>query len=100
MEGEGVQDDDEGQNNVIPKDRNTIEQFRLSVTPGHGNATSIQNLRLACQVQVVGDVTIQKWDGFWGQHYDTTLSDGSIPTKPFGDTLEYILDTKSPPTDS
>lgn len=26
-----------------------------------------QNRRLACQTQVLGDITVQKYDGFWGQ---------------------------------
>jgi ferredoxin len=26
-----------------------------------------RNLRLACQTRVLGDVTVQKYDGFWGQ---------------------------------
>ena len=83
---------------IEPVNPNAIERFRLSVPPGHGNnETSSKYLRLACQIQVKGNITIQKWDGFWGQYYNTTLSDGSIPTKPFGQ-LEYILDTKSPKT--
>ena len=83
--------------NIEPINPNAIERFRLSVPPGHGNSneTSSKHLRLACQIQVKGNITVQKWNGFWGQYYNTTLSDGSIPTKPFGQ-LEYILDTKSP----
>ncbi|MFC5367718.1 2Fe-2S iron-sulfur cluster-binding protein [Salinirubrum litoreum] len=27
-------------------------------------------LRLACQTQVLGDVTVTKYPGFWGQHTD------------------------------
>ncbi|MBD2234665.1 2Fe-2S iron-sulfur cluster-binding protein [Phormidium tenue] len=26
-----------------------------------------RNLRLACQTQVLGDITVTKYDGFWGQ---------------------------------
>lgn len=26
-----------------------------------------QNRRLACQTQVMGDITVTKYDGFWGQ---------------------------------
>lgn len=26
-----------------------------------------KNLRLACQVQVLGDISVTKFDGFWGQ---------------------------------
>jgi ferredoxin len=26
-----------------------------------------RNLRLACQTQVLGDLTVTKYDGFWGQ---------------------------------
>ena len=39
------------------------EQARLSLPPHHGGSTR----RLACQVKVLGDLTVTKFDGFWGQ---------------------------------
>lgn len=39
------------------------EQTRLSLPP-HSLA---QNRRLCCQLQVVGNLKITKYDGFWGQ---------------------------------
>jgi ferredoxin len=39
------------------------EQGRLSLPP-HAVA---KGRRLACQVQVLGDVSVTKYDGFWGQ---------------------------------
>ncbi len=39
------------------------EQTRLSLPPHAG----LGDRRLACQVQVLGDLQIRKLDGFWGQ---------------------------------
>jgi ferredoxin len=39
------------------------EQARLSLPPHHLGTTR----RLACQVKVLGDATITKFCGFWGQ---------------------------------
>ncbi|WP_421659089.1 2Fe-2S iron-sulfur cluster-binding protein [Leptothermofonsia sp. ETS-13] len=39
------------------------EKTRLSLPP-HSLA---QNRRLSCQTQVLGDVSVTKFDGFWGQ---------------------------------
>ncbi len=39
------------------------EKARLSLPP-HSSKTS---RRLACQVQVMGDLQVTKFDGFWGQ---------------------------------
>jgi ferredoxin len=39
------------------------EQARLSLPP-HGTGTT---RRLACQVEVLGNLTVTKFDGFWGQ---------------------------------
>jgi len=39
------------------------EQARLSLPP---HALE-RDRRLACQIQVLGDVTVTKYDGFWGQ---------------------------------
>jgi len=43
------------------------EKTRLSLPP-HSPA---KNLRLACQTQVLGDVTVTKFDGMWGQGSST-----------------------------
>lgn len=40
-----------------------MERLRLALPP-HGRDSG---LRLACQVSVLGDVTVTKHDGFWGQ---------------------------------
>ncbi|MGP1386508.1 MAG: 2Fe-2S iron-sulfur cluster-binding protein [Thainema sp.] len=42
---------------------NWRDRARRSLPPH----TSERNLRLACQTQVLGDVTVKKYDGFWGQ---------------------------------
>lgn len=42
---------------------NWRDKARRSLPP-HDPA---RNLRLACQTRVLGDVTVQKYDGFWGQ---------------------------------
>lgn len=39
------------------------EQARLSLPPHKAE----RDRRLACQLQVLGDVTVTKYDGFWGQ---------------------------------
>jgi ferredoxin len=44
-------------------DINCREKVRLSLPP-HADD---KNLRLACQVQVLGDIQVTKYDGFWGQ---------------------------------
>ena len=72
----------------------SIYILQIDVPPHNFHSESNQRLRLACQIQVHGDVTVLKRTGFWGQQ-ELIQSDLSIPTKPFGD-LEYILDRKSP----
>jgi ferredoxin len=42
------------------------ERARLSVPPHDPDS----DLRLACQTRVYGDVTVEKYPGFWGQHTD------------------------------
>ena len=42
------------------------ERLRLSVPPHDPDS----GLRLACQTLVLGDVAVEKFDGFWGQHVD------------------------------
>jgi len=78
---------------IEPKERNTKERLRLNFPP-HGSSDQSSNLRLACQMQVNGDISVQKRTGFWGQ--DTgDLAEEFESELWFGD-LEYILDDKSP----
>jgi len=42
------------------------ERRRLSFPPHDPES----GLRLACQTRVHGDVSVEKHDGFWGQHVD------------------------------
>jgi ferredoxin len=79
----------EGQ--VHPSERSQTEKLRLSLPPHGGSQSSL--LRLACQVQVLGDITITKRTGFWGQH--GAIADLSEAQTYFGE-LEYMLDRKSP----
>jgi len=79
---------------IDPSERNTVEQVRLSVPPGHGMTSVESDLRLACQVQVRGDLKVTKYAGFWGQHIGE-VAEKSPPTLPFG-AFEFILDSKSP----
>ena len=44
-------------------DPNWKDKTRRSLPPHHPD----RNLRLACQTQVLGDVKVTKYDGFWGQ---------------------------------
>jgi len=76
---------------VDPPKRNRIEQLRFNFPPHnfHNNT----KLRLACQIQIKGNVTVCKRTGFWGQKRAAMVP--SSPGKPFGN-LEYLLDTKSP----
>jgi ferredoxin len=46
---------------------NWRDRARRSLPP----QTLLQNRRLACQTQVLGDVEITKYDGFWGQGCQT-----------------------------
>jgi ferredoxin len=77
---------------LIPIERNVKENMRLSFPP-HDPASQASNLRLACQVQVCGDATVVKRNGFWGQGED--LAEEFDANLYFGD-LEYILDDRSP----
>jgi len=43
-----------------------VERWRLDFPP-HDSASG---LRLACQVQVLGDLEVTKYDGFWGHGSD------------------------------
>lgn len=49
---------------------NWRETTRLSLPPH----SLTKNLRLACQTQVLGDVKVTKYDGFWGQSSQTAWS--------------------------
>lgn len=45
-------------------DRTRRERLRLRVPPHDPSS----GLRLACQTRIRGDVTVEKHEGFWGQH--------------------------------
>mmetsp|Transcript_100549 Transcript_100549/g.197371 ORF Transcript_100549/g.197371 Transcript_100549/m.197371 type:complete len:210 (-) Transcript_100549:51-680(-) len=77
---------------VEPGEKNSRERLRLSFPPHNPNRQS-PLLRLACQIQVRGDLHVTKRSGFWGQYDD--LSPSSKHETYFGD-LEYILDGRSP----
>lgn len=77
---------------VEPKERNAKENLRLSFPP-HDPSKQSPKLRLACQIQVRGDLEVTKRSGFWGQ--DKSLSPSSDCDTYFGD-LEFLLDNKSP----
>lgn len=79
---------------VVPTERTTKEKLRLNFPP-HGSEDQSPNLRLACQVQVEGDITVKKRTGFWGQDTDGNLADEYDAELWFGE-LEFILDDKSP----
>jgi ferredoxin len=83
----------QGQEHLDPPERNTVEQLRFAVPPHnfHNNT----KLRLACQIQVRGDIQVLKRTGFWG-HKEDVVAAPSSPQHYFGE-LEYLLDTKSPP---
>lgn len=55
-----------------PGDR---ERRRLSVPPHDPEA----GLRLACQTRVLGDVTVTKHPGFWGQHVGESAGGDDVP---------------------
>ena len=48
--------------------RTRRERLRLRVPPHDPDS----GLRLACQTRVLGDVDVEKFDGFWGQHLNTS----------------------------
>jgi ferredoxin len=77
---------------VEPREQNNTERIRLSLPP-HGSDSQSPLLRLACQIQVHGDLEVTKRSGFWGQY--GSLSPSSEYETYFGD-LEFILDNKSP----
>ena len=77
---------------VEPGEKITRERLRLSFPP-HNPDQQSPLLRLACQIQVRGDLHVTKRSGFWGQYND--LSPSSKHETYFGD-LEYLLDGRSP----
>ena len=90
---------------IEPTQRNNVENLRLQFPP-HGSPDQSPKLRLACQVQVRGDVVVTKRAGFWGQASksgdgegdvsdDKTMVDPSDCKTYFGE-LEYLLDRRSP----
>lgn len=83
---------------IEPNERNRKENLRLNFPP-HGSPNQSPNLRLACQVQVLGDITVRKKTGFWGQGTTDELAEEYEAELWFGD-LEYILDDKSPPKEN
>ena len=46
------------------------EKTRLGLPPHSGNS----DRRLSCQTQVLGDVRVTKYDGFWGQGSEAVWS--------------------------
>lgn len=73
-----------------PVDRSKREKIRLSLPPHNSKVF----LRLACQVQVRGDLIVTKRSGMWGQ--GTELSKES-EHKVYLEDLEFAFDQKSPP---
>lgn len=91
--GRCEEDSDGGSGCIIPPERNVKEKLRLNFPPHGGSGDQSPKLRLACQVQVFGDIKVSKRSGFWGQYQD--LAGTSDAKLYFGD-MEYILDDKSP----
>lgn len=48
---------------VEPRELTRMEAWRLGFPPHDAS----RGLRLACQVRVAGDLTLEKLSGFWGQ---------------------------------
>ncbi len=55
------------QGEVAPVERSLRERARLSFPPHTYERAVAKNLRLACQVRVVGDIVVRKNNKFWGQ---------------------------------
>lgn len=63
-------------------DQSRRERARLSVPPHDPE----DGLRLSCQTHVLGDLTVTKYPGFWGQHTDETpLDEDETDTPDAGD---------------
>ncbi len=54
-------------------DRSRRERLRLTVPPHDPD----DELRLACQTRVLGNVTVEKYPGFWGQHTEESPVDAA-----------------------
>ena len=52
--------------NVHPATRG-LRESRLMFPPHSAKNADARGLRLACQVQIVGDIEVTKYNGFWGQ---------------------------------
>jgi ferredoxin len=59
-------------------DQSRRERARLSVPPHDPE----DGLRLSCQTHVLGDLTVTKYPGFWGQHTDERPLDEDEPDTP------------------
>ncbi|KAG6545592.1 hypothetical protein Mapa_012945 [Marchantia paleacea] len=77
---------------VVPEVWTTKESIRLNLPP-HGPPQNV-NLRLACSVQVDGDLTVTKFNKFWGQG-EVPVGPASVTDRvtPLGD-IEFILDSR------
>lgn len=53
--------------NVHPAERSFRENVRLNFPPHHSTNTEQRSLRLACQVRLEENITVTKFNGFWGQ---------------------------------
>ncbi len=49
--------------------KTSVEKWRLNFPP-HNES---DGLRLACQVKVLGDISVEKHNGFWGQNIEKTV---------------------------
>lgn len=54
---------------------NWRDRTRRSLPPHN----SSRNLRLACQTQVLGDIRVTKFDGFWGQGHTAVWTPTESP---------------------
>ena len=77
---------------VEPTDTSQRERLRLSFPPHELRP----NLRLACQCVVHGDVVVSKFEGFWGAR--PTLAPAAADAKTYFGELEFLLDSRTPPT--
>lgn len=82
-------------NAIEPMERNMKERIRLNFPP-HGSKDQSSNLRLACQIQVQGDIHVTKKAGFWGQSDEKDDLAMDYEAKTYFGELEYVLDDKSP----
>ena len=73
---------------VVPEELRDIEKARLSLPP-HSPGSG---LRLACQVQVEGDLVVSKKGGFWGSRMAEDSRESRDDFKTYFGDLEYALD--------